>query len=161
MARVELIYQMAHPDVLCPMEALSQACLDVGNVLSRYFGGSDDLQVDPMHVLVEPAVISKVAFFATFDARGTSVARSLVSMSCSQKIAKTIPMPVNALAIFAGGAKVTWCLASDISQRRYLVLVRLVGMIVRALITVRAIAAEEMDIAHFYLLHPFYLGFVI
>jgi len=114
-----------------------------------------------MHVLVEPAVISKMAFFATFDTRWTSVARPLVSISLSSSTAKTLPMAVNAFAIFARGAKITRCLASDISQRRDLVLVRFVEVIVRALVAVRTIAAEEVDIAHFYLLHPFDFGFVI
>lgn len=70
-------------------------------------------------------------------------------------------MAVNAFDILTRSAIITRCLASDISQCRYFVLVRFVEMIVRAFITIRTIATEEVDIAHFYLLHPFDFGLVI
>ena len=70
-------------------------------------------------------------------------------------------MAVNAFDVFTRSAKITRCLASDISQRRYLVLVRFVEMIMRAFFTIRTIVAEEVNIAHFYLLDPFDFGLVI
>ena len=70
-------------------------------------------------------------------------------------------MAVNALDIVTRSSEMTWCLTSDVSQRQYLVLVRFVEVIVRTLISVGTIVAEEVDIAHFYLLDPFDFAFII
>lgn len=88
-----------------------------------------------MHVRIKAAILLEITILITLPRQWTSV-------------------PIDALQVVTFGPEPARCHARDVFQGSELVFGRLISMIMAAVVAIRTIASQIVDVAHVYFLHP-------